>query len=66
MPNGNAIGFMPYDTSDGLGEVKWQDHYAYFLGLFQSSPIFESRNRDLRDAFFGEETPGNTKFFKNF
>ncbi|EDT02747.1 ABC transporter [Burkholderia ambifaria IOP40-10] len=57
---------MPYDTSDGLGEVKWQDHYAYFLGLFQSSPIFESRNRDLRDAFFGEETPGNTKFFKNF
>ncbi|WP_175769883.1 TrlF family AAA-like ATPase [Burkholderia cenocepacia] len=66
VSNGNAIGFMPYDTSDGLGEVKWQDHYAYFLGLFQSSPIFESRNRDLRDAFVGEETPGNTKFFKNF
>ncbi|AGK49082.1 AAA domain protein [Burkholderia thailandensis MSMB121] len=66
VPNGHAIGFMPYDTSDGLGEVKWQDHYAYFLGLFQSSPIFESRNRDLRDAFVGQETPGNTKFFKNF
>lgn len=66
VPNGNAIGFMPYDTSDGLGELKWQDHYAYFLDLFQNSPIFESRNRDLRDAFVGEETPGNTKFFKNF
>ncbi|KVK72162.1 ABC transporter [Burkholderia cepacia] len=66
VPNGHAIGFMPYDTSDGLGEVKWQDHYAYFLGLFQSSPIFESRNQDLRDAFVGQETPRNTKFFKNF
>ncbi len=66
VPHGQAIGFMPYDTSDGLGEVKWQDHYAYFLDLFQSSPIFESRNSDLRGAFVGEETPGNAKFFKNF
>ena len=42
VPNELAIGFMPYDTSDGLAEVKWEHHYAYFLGLFQSSPIFES------------------------
>ena len=61
-----AIGFMPYDTSDGLAEVKWQEHYAYFLGLFKSSPIFETRNGDLRAAFVGEETPGNSKWFKNF
>lgn len=66
VPHGQAIGFMPYDTSDGLGEVKWQEHYAYFLDLFQSSPIFESRNSDLRGAFVGEETPGNAKFFKSF
>lgn len=66
VPHGQAIGFMPYDTSDGLGEVKWQDHYAYFLGLFQSSPIFESRNLDLRGAFVGEETLGNAKFIRNF
>lgn len=51
VPLGQAVGFMPYDTSDGLNEVKWQDHYAYFLGLFRSSPIFESRNADLRGAF---------------
>ena len=44
VPKEQAIGFMPYDTSDGLAEVKWQDHYAYFLGLFKSSPIFETRN----------------------
>lgn len=66
VPDGQAIGFMPYDTSDGLGEVKWQEHYAYFLGLFQGSPIFESRNLDLRGAFIGEETPGNIKFIKSF
>ncbi len=27
VPNAQAIGFMPYDTSDGLAEVKWQEHY---------------------------------------
>jgi len=66
VPKGQAIGFMPYDTSDGLAEVKWQDHYAYFLGLFKTSPIFESRNADLRGAFVNEETPGNAKWIKNF
>ena len=66
VPSGKAVGFMPYDTSDGLGEVKWHDHYAYFLGLFASSPIFETRNLDLRSAFVGEETQGNTKFIRNF
>src|SRR5690606_31622322 len=66
VPDAQAIGFMPFDTSDGLAEVKWHEHYAYFLSLFQSSPIFESRNLDLRGAFVGEETAGNAKFFKNF
>lgn len=66
VPNGQAIGFMPYDTSDGLAEVKWCDHYAYFLGLFRTSPIFESRNPDLRSAFLNEETLGNAKWIKNF
>lgn len=66
VPNGWAIGFMPYDTSDGLSEVKWHDHYAYFLKLFRDSPIFESRNADLRGAFVNEETSGNAKFIKSF
>ncbi|SFL63791.1 TrlF family AAA-like ATPase [Rugamonas rubra] len=66
VPKGLAIGLMPYDTSDGLSEVKWHEHYAYFIGLFKSSPIFESRNLVLRSAFVGEETPENAKFFINF
>lgn len=66
VPSGQAIGFMPFDTSDGLSQVKWQDHYAYVLGLFKSSPIFETRNADRRGAFVGEETPGNITWLKKF
>lgn len=66
VPNAQAIGVMPYDTSDGLAEVKWQDHYAYFLGLFGASPIFESRNLDLRGAFVNEVTPGNESWIRHF
>jgi ABC-type lipoprotein export system ATPase subunit len=66
VEDGLAIGFMPYDTSDGLAEVKWQDHYAYFVGLFKSSPIFESRDPHLRSCFVGEETDKNKAFLKKF
>lgn len=66
VPDGQAIGFMPYDTSDGLAGVKWEDHYAYFLTLFRSSPIFESRNAVLRDCFVGEVTEKNKSFIGNF
>ena len=66
VPNGAAIGFMPYDTSDGLNEVKWEDHYAYFLSLFESSPIFESRNLELRSAFLCEQTAKNKNWLGSF
>ncbi len=66
VPDGLAIGFMPYDTSDGLAEIKWEDHYAYFLGLLGSSPIFESRNWELRSAFLCEETEKNKTWIGNF
>lgn len=66
VPNSLAIGFMPYDTSDGLDEVKWEEHYAYFLSLFESSPIFESRNLELRSAFLCEKTEKNKNWLANF
>lgn len=66
VPNDLAIGFMPYDTSDGLNEVKWEEHYSYFLGLLESSPIFESRNLELRSAFLCEETEKNKQWIGNF
>ena len=48
VPNGQALGFMPFDTNDGLADIKWADHYAYFFGLVKSTTIFESRNADVR------------------
>lgn len=66
VPAGQAIGYMPYDTTDGLKEVRWQEHYAFFLGLVRNSPIFESRNLDIRAAFVNEQTPGNAKYIKDF
>ncbi|MDG2945906.1 hypothetical protein P7M32_05620 [Bisgaard Taxon 10/6] len=67
VPNGYAIGLMPWDTNDGLVEIKWQEHYAYAMKLFQSSLIFETRNNtDLRAAFVGEKTSGNAKYFGSF
>lgn len=66
VPDDLAIGFMPYDTSDGLADVKWQEHYAYFISLFKSSPIFESRDLELRSCFVGEETSKNKSFLKKF
>jgi len=66
VPHGYAIGFMPFNTSDGLAEVKWHEHYAFCLGLFKSSPIFETRDLDTRGAFTGERTPGNEKWIDNF
>ncbi|GCF88361.1 TrlF family AAA-like ATPase [Shewanella sp. M-Br] len=66
VPNQMALGFMPFDTSDGLAEVKWKEHYSYVLGLFDSSPIFETRNPDLWAAFTGIETETNSRWFSNF
>ncbi|EPF1846000.1 hypothetical protein ACSQU8_005308, partial [Pseudomonas aeruginosa] len=63
VPDEQAIGFMPYDTNDGLNDVKWTEHYAFFIGLVRNSPIFESRNLDIRAAFVGEETLGNSRFY---
>ena len=66
VPGGRAIGFMPFTTNDGLASVKWCDHYAYALGLFESSPIFETRNPDLWAAFCGIETEVNKNWLFNF
>lgn len=66
VPNNQAIGFMPFDTNDGLDDVEWAEHYAYTMTLFQSSPIFETRDFDKRCAFVGEKTNKNSKYFNNF
>lgn len=66
VPEGMAIGYMPFTTNDGLAEIKFFDHYSFCLDLFRNSPIFETRNDDTRAAFVGEITEGNKKWFSNF
>lgn len=66
VPNHMALGFMPFNTNDGLADVKWQEHYAYVLGLFDTSPIFETRTPDLWAAFAGVETNTNKKWISDF
>jgi len=61
-----AIGFMPFDTSDGLTEIKRNENYAYTLGLFTSSPIFETRTQELWEAFSGVKTSKNEAWFDAF
>ncbi|MCL1123419.1 TrlF family AAA-like ATPase [Shewanella surugensis] len=66
VPDNKAIGFMPFNTNDGLADIKWNEHYSYCLGLFDSSPIFETRLTDTWAAFVGIETKGNEKWISNF
>lgn len=66
VPSNLAIGFMPFNTNDGLADVKWHEHYSYCLGLFDCSPIFETRVIDTWAAFSGIETDGNKGWIKNF
>ncbi len=66
VPNDQAIGYMPYDTNDGIKDVKWDESYAYFINAIRTSTIFECRDIDIRDALVGERTHGNKKFFDDF
>jgi ABC-type lipoprotein export system ATPase subunit len=66
VPDGFARGFMPFETNDGLATIKHLEHYAYAIGLVESSPIFETRNEALWNAFVGRRIPENEKFFDAF
>ncbi|MFE0585094.1 TrlF family AAA-like ATPase [Pantoea vagans] len=66
VPNNLALGFMPFDTNDGLSDIKWEEHYSFVLGLFDSSPIFETRTSTLCDAFAGKKTTKNAPWYDNF
>ncbi len=66
VKNEQAIGFMPFDTSDGLAGIERNEHYAYVLGLFKTSPIFETRNISLWEAFSGIKTTENEAWIGDF
>ena len=66
VPNDQAIGFMPFDTNVGLTDIDRNEHYAYTLGLFKTSPIFETRKQESWEAFAGVKTDANKKWIHSF
>ncbi|MDR4470325.1 MAG: hypothetical protein MRJ68_18845 [Nitrospira sp.] len=66
VPHGKAIGFMPWDTNDGLAKADWKAHYSYVIDLMDSSPIFETRRQELWAAFTGIKTEDNREWFNAF
>lgn len=66
VPDGKAVGFMPWDTSDGLAKADWHTHYAYVIDLMQTSPIFETRREELWAAFAGVEVEANKEWLSAF
>ncbi|HGV9306990.1 TPA: TrlF family AAA-like ATPase [Vibrio fluvialis] len=61
-----AIGYMPFNTNDGLTEIERNEHYAYSLTLFKSSPIFETRDYATWAAFAGVRVTENQRWFDAF
>ncbi|EJG2258079.1 hypothetical protein OH966_003186 [Vibrio parahaemolyticus] len=61
-----AIGYMPFNTYDGLTEIERNEHYAYSLTLFKSSPIFETRDYITWAAFAGVKITENERWFDAF
>lgn len=66
VPNGHALGFVPFTTNDGLTSVDWNEHYAFAMSLFRTAPIFEAREDRYWNAFVGTKTPENEKWIDNF
>jgi energy-coupling factor transporter ATP-binding protein EcfA2 len=66
VPSGKAIGFMPWETHDGLKRADWKNHYSYVIELMQSSVIFETRRPELWAAFNGVKIPENQEWFEAF
>ena len=66
VPGNKAIGFMPWEPNDGLAHADWKTHYAFVIGLMNSSPIFETRRQELWAAFAGIQTDENKDWLEAF
>ena len=66
VKNEQAIGFIPFDADNGLTSIKRNEHYAYVLGLFKTSPIFETRKISYWQAFSNIRTSQNKDLVDDF
>ncbi len=66
IPEQSGFVILPYDTSDGLLNLKWEEHPHDDNYFMQSSHIFETREPDNIDLISGKRTEKNDKIFDNF
>jgi DNA repair protein SbcC/Rad50 len=66
VPPDTCLVVLPYDTSDGLSKLDWEKHPHDDNYFMQSAHMFETREPDNVDLFYGRETDNNRKFFGNF
>jgi ABC-type lipoprotein export system ATPase subunit len=66
IPIDTGYVILPYDTSDGLLNLNWEDHPQADNYFMQSSQIFETRDQRNIDLISGNKTAENEKFFDNF
>jgi hypothetical protein len=66
IPIDTGFIILPYDTSDGLLKLNWEDHPHADNYFMQSAHIFETRDQLNIDLINGIKTPENEKFFENF
>lgn len=66
IPVDTGFVILPYDTSDGLLNLNWEDHPHADNYFMQSSHIFETRDQRNIDLINGIKTTENEKFFENF
>lgn len=66
IPVDTGYVILPYDTSDGLLKLNWEEHPHADNYFMQSAHIFETRDQRNIDLISGIKTPENEKFFENF
>lgn len=66
IPIKSGFIIMPYDTSDGLLKLNWEDHPHADNYFMQSADIFETRDESNIELITGIRTEANKKIFDNF
>lgn len=66
IPEGTCLIILPYDTSDGLEKLDWEQHPCADQYFMQSADMFETRTPGNVDLFLGRKTDANKSFFDNF
>lgn len=66
IPKNFGFILMPYDTSDGLEKLDWENHPLEDNYFMKAAHIFETRNQKNVDLFLGKVTEANKKIIKNF